>query len=82
MNKQILSKNIKVYPTAYRDKIKINNQEYLYDPESKFSTESNIIKPYQILSNHVKEGYASHPGSFVISDTLYNEEFEFVINGY
>ena len=82
MNKQILSKNIKVYPTAYRDKIKINNQEYLYDPESKFSTESNIIKPYQILSNHIKEGYASHPGSFVISDTLYNEEFEFVINGY
>ena len=82
MNKQILSKNIKVYPTAYRDKIKINNQEYLYNPESKFSTESNIIKPYQILSNHVKEGYASHPGSFIISDTLYNEEFEFVINGY
>lgn len=82
MNKQILSKNIKVYPTAYRDKIKINNQEYLYDPESKFSTESNIIKPYQMLSNHVKESYASHPGSFVISDNLYNEEFEFVINGY
>ena len=81
----VKSKNIKVYPTAYRGQKDEDENKNKYNPESAFATEHNISKIYSIL------GY----DSFVISKdydvnnalTAYNNEgnytnFEFVLGGY
>lgn len=70
----IPSNKIKIYPTAYRGKDASGN---VFDPASRFVTESNSIRPYLAL--------ARNGGSFVItkdSEWASADHIEFVVHGY
>ena len=86
----ILSKEIRLYPTAYRGRINIapSGQEPVYkvfNPESRLNTEENTTRPYIVLCDYANSSDALRhdKGSFVITET-YNENnpFEFILHGY
>lgn len=81
----IESKNIKVYPSAYRGKFTTNSGELVFNPDSRLSIEENLIRSYtEISSQH----YNKPKGSFVIttnydaSTAADSDAFEFVLKGY
>lgn len=86
----ILSKEIRLYPTAYRGRINIapsgQEPEYkVFNPESRLNTEENTTRPYIVLCDYANSSDALRhdKGSFVITET-YNENnpFEFILHGY
>ena len=86
----IKSKNVRIYPSAYRGKIDIHPQGdhemKLCNPEARLTTEGNIVRPFKVLADFTDtinaETYIHNTsGSFVISDEKVSP-FEFVIDGY
>lgn len=75
----VKSKDIKVYPSAYRGKITITTEsgsaDYVYNPESRLFTEENNIRPFVILATKKN-------GSFVIKYDATAQKLIFSLHGY
>ena len=67
----IKSRNIKVYPTAWRGK----TGNDIFNPESRLFTEENATRPLIKLADYDK-------GTFLITTDKDSQLLEFVINGY
>lgn len=84
----VKSKNIKIYPSAFRGSVNLDNKTYVYDPESRLSTEENNIRHYRLLGDFesLDANVLKSKGSFVITNiTTYPKtsfSFDFVLNGY
>lgn len=85
---KINSTKINIYPSAYRGKDGETDSAKVFDPESRLYTEQNIIRPILLEKNYVfsASGEGTSPvsprGSYVISSTVDDSGFEFVIYGY
>lgn len=77
----ILSKNINIYPSAYRGVASStvtagSTITHVYDPEARLNTETNLTRPYVSLADN-------NLGSFMITETYDDSKYlEFVIHGH
>ena len=77
---KILSKNLKVYPSAYRGQ---DNGNHIFNPESRLFTELNTTNINRAILDFKKENFRN--GSFVIThqkDYEENDIIEFILGGY
>ena len=72
----IKSKDIKVYPSAYRGSI----NDKIFNPESRLNIEENLVRYYTQMSTNTSGN--KQKGSFVVDYNADAQTIEFVVKGY
>lgn len=86
---KILSKNLMVYPCAYRGKGTVENEAFVYDPSSRMFTEKHNREIYENLITYKNSEIYRDGGSLILTPDYVIKEndtdpktFSFILAGY